>query len=99
MKKYEFTDDFYSEFARILADKIHGKTFWSGYVDMSFDTVDVMFNGSLVINSSICWEEEYKGLQKIDSVSPIWWSIEVSLDGEDIDHDFDFDNVREYLEW
>lgn len=39
MEKYEFTDDFYSEFARILADKIHGKTYWSGYIDMSFDTV------------------------------------------------------------
>lgn len=97
MNKYEFSDDFYYEFASALAEKVRNRDYWSGYVDMSFDTVDVMFNGSLIINSSICWEEEYKGLQKIDSVIPIWWSIEVSLDGEDIDHDFDFDNVKEYM--
>lgn len=99
MKKYEFTDDFCSEFARALADKINGRDYWSGYLDFSFDNVDVMFNSSLVIEHATCMDEEFAGCRMISRVTPVWWTIEVSVDGEDCDHDFSFDNVREFLEW
>lgn len=99
MKKYEFTDDFYSEFARVLADKINGREYWNGYIDMSFDIVDVLFNACIVVDYGLCEDPEFNGAKVIRSASPIWWTIEVSLEGEDIDHDFSFDNVREYLGW
>lgn len=99
MKKYEFSDDFYYEFARALADKISRRDYWSGYLDFSFDNVDVMFNASVVIEYTMCKDEEFAGRRAISGVIPIWWTIEVSIDGEDIDHDFSFDNVREHLEW
>ena len=54
MKKYEFTDDFYSEFARVLADKINGREYWNGYIDMSFDIVDVLFNACIVVDYGLC---------------------------------------------
>lgn len=98
MKKYEFTDDFYYEFSRVLADKINRRDYWTGYLDFSFDNVDVMFNASVVIEYTICRDEEFAGCQMISGVLPIWWTIEVAVDGEDCDHDFDFDNVRKYLE-
>jgi hypothetical protein len=99
MKKYEFTDDFYYEFARVLVDKIDGREYWNGYIDMSFDIVDVMFNACIVAHYDLCKDPEFDGAKIMSSVSPIWWTIEVSVDGEDCDHDFNFDDVREYLEW
>lgn len=99
MKKYEFTDDFYSEFARVLADKINGREYWSGYIAMSFDIVDIMFNACILVDYDSCKDPEFSGAKIISSVSPIWWSMEVSIDCEDVDHDFSFDNVREHLVW
>ena len=99
MKKYEFTDDFYHEFARTLADEINGREYWNGYIDMSFDIVDVMFNACIVVDYDLCKDPEFNGSKVISSVHPVWWTIEVSLEGEDIEHDFSFDNVREHLEW
>ena len=97
MNKYEFSDDFYYEFARALADKVRNRNYWSGYVDMSFDTLDVMFNSCLVIEHGTCEDPGRLGMSMITSVTPIWWSIEVSLEGEEIEHDFDFENVKEFL--
>lgn len=97
MKKYEFTDDFYHEFARVLADKINGREYWNGYIDMSFDIVDVMFNACIVTDYDSCKDLEFNGAKVISSIHPVWCTIEVSLEGEYIEHDFSFDNVIEYL--
>ena len=98
MKKYEFSDDFYYEFTRALVDEMDRCDYWSGHLDFNFGDVDVMFNAAIVVEYTTCKDEKFVGCQMISRVSPIWWSIEVSVDGEDCDHDFDFDNVREYLE-
>lgn len=97
MKKYEFSDDFYQEFANLLAEKVYGRDYWSGCLDFSFYNVDIMFNTTVVVSYEKCSSPEYGGCYAISSLSPIWWSIEVYVDGEDVDHDFDFDNVKEYL--
>ena len=97
MKKYEFTDDFYYEFSQLLGEKMQGREYWVGYVDFSMDDVDVMFNASIVVEYTKGRDEETRGIFIVSDVTPIWWSIEVFVDGEDCDHDFDFDNVKEYL--
>lgn len=97
MKKYEFTDDFYYEFAKALLDKINWRYYWTGHLDFSFENVDVMFNASLVVEYDTCKDEEFAGWQMISRVAPIWWTIEVTVDGKDCDHDFSFDNVKEYI--
>ena len=98
MKKYEFSDDFYYEFAKVLVDKVDGHDYWAGSLDFSFDNVDVKFDASIVIEYTTCQDMIFAGYQMINRVAPMWWTIEVAVDGEDCDHDFDFDNVREYLE-
>lgn len=99
MRKYEFTDDFYYEFTKALVDKIDRRYYWTGALDFSFDNVDVKFDASIVIEYTTCQDTMFSGCQMINRVIPIWWTIEVTVDGEDCNHDFSFDNVREYLEW
>ena len=91
---YEISDALYLRIAEHLSDAIGRKDFFSGSVPLVDGNVECRLCCTLVVSRSRECVDEYP---RITRLTPVWWELKTTIEGEVVDNDFSFGTMLTYF--
>ena len=87
---YEISDKLYADVAEELIAVLGSKDYFSGSVCVEDGDVECELVTSLVVS-----HDDYD--RSITSICPVWWECHATIDGYEVDNDFSFSAMTNYL--
>lgn len=93
---FTLSSQLYDEIAARLREAVGRLNYFSGSIAFPFEGGDCKFTASLVIVRRS--EELPEGeTHRIVDMVPVWWEFSTVCDGAEVDNDFSFGELKEFL--
>ncbi len=88
---YETTPTIYFKLATLLLEQIATRDFFAGSVTLYDGDVECR----LICTVIVCHDRHDPAL--IESISPVWWEMHTTHGAEELDNDFSFSEMLQYI--
>ena len=88
---YEMTPTLYLELASLLVEQIGTRDFYSGTIICRDGDVECRLICTVVVNG------DRSDPRRITSIVPVWWELRTTHGAEELDNDFSFSEMLNYI--